>query len=311
VVICTYNPQRYQQLKEAIESLLNQSRKLDELIVVASGSQALKQLITSDYQDRENIKIVYSEESLSASQARNLGIKSVEADIIAFTDDDIVADVHWAENLLELYQTTDAIAVGGRIEPLWLEKEPDYLPDELLWLVGATHPSFLADDVVEIRNTFGPNMSFKKEVFDAIGDFNERLGFAKRGTSYIQGEEVDFGLRMMKRFGRGTLYTPKALIYHKVPASKLTFAVFLKRSFFQGYTKVLIQKTITKLDVLSPERSYLQRVFFRSIPNHFIKIFTGSKHRAEMKKLAVLFTCLWAAGLGYIYGHLKHIRRVQ
>jgi GT2 family glycosyltransferase len=275
--------------------------------VVASGSQALKRLILNDYKERNKVKLVYSEKSLSAAQARNLGIKNVEADILAFTDDDIVADKYWAENLLEQYGEPDVIAVGGRIEPIWMDKEPDYLPEELYWLVGATHPSFLTDEVAEIRNTFGPNMSFRKEVFDAIGDFNERLGFANRGTSYIQGEEVDFGLRMMSKLGKGNIFTPKALIYHKVPASKLKLNVLIKRSFFQGYTKFLLQKSMKQTDILGPERSYLRGLFFNLIPKYLGRIFTGNKHLAEAKKLTVLVTCLCAAGFGFIYGHLRHI----
>jgi glycosyltransferase involved in cell wall biosynthesis len=309
VIVCTYNPQRYNLLKEAIESLLDQSCKFDKLIVVASGSHALKQRIIRDYKDRDRVKLIYSEKSLSASQARNLGIKEVKADIIAFTDDDIVADKYWLENLLEQYQKTDAIAVGGRIEPIWLDKEPDYLPEELYWLVGATHPSFLTDEVAEIRNTFGPNMSFRKEVFDAIGGFNEQLGFADRGTSYIQGEEVDFSLRMMHKFGKGNIFTPKALINHKVPASKLKLSVFIKRSFFQGYTKVLIQKSMKHIDsILGPEKSYLQKLFLKLIPKYFAKIFTGPERCVQVKKFTVLIICLGAAGLGFAYGHLKHIR---
>ena len=274
---------------------------------MASGSQVLSQQLLNEYGHRKNVTIVNSEISLSATQARNLGLRTATADIIAFTDDDIVADRYWAENLLSTYRETDAIAVGGRIEPLWLEVKPDYLPGELYWLIGATDRSFLPDNVTETRNVFGPNMSFRKEVFDAIGYFNERLGFAKRGTSYIQGEEAEFGLRIINTFKRGTLYNPDALIFHKVPASKLKIATLIKRAFYQGYSKVLIQKTIKNTEILNPERAYLRRIFSKSIPRYLTKALTGPERLAEAKKLAVLITCVCATGIGFTYGHLRHI----
>ena len=52
--------------------------------------------------------------------------------------------------------------------------------------IGLSQSGGDADDVekkvVEVRNTFGPNMSFKREVFEKVGLFNEKLGFAKRGN---------------------------------------------------------------------------------------------------------------------------------
>jgi glycosyltransferase involved in cell wall biosynthesis len=311
VVVCTYDFNRYPGLQEAIDSLLRQSHKINEIIVVASGSHDLGERISNDYISQENIKVIISQKSFSATQARNVGIRSASADIIAFTDDDIVADINWAACLIETYHKMDVVAVGGKVLPIWLTGKPDHLPEELYWLVGATHESFIADRIMEMRNTFGPNMSFTRQVFETLGYFNEGLGFAERGTSYLQGEEPEFGLRMRSKLGRGIIYNPEAIVHHKVPSSKLKFRLLLHRSFYQGYSKALIQKLVPSPRFLNPEKSYLKNLFLKYFPERIKKIFVGDERLIEIKKLCVLLLSVLAAGLGFIYGHIKYITYKQ
>jgi GT2 family glycosyltransferase len=236
-----------------------------------------------------------------------VGIKSTASDILAFTDDDIVADRDWIAKLLHSYEQMNPLAIGGRLLPIWLSGEPTHLPEELYWLIGVTHESFLSDKVKEIRNTFGPNMSFKRVVFEEVGYFNENLSFADRGTSYIQGEEPEFGLRMLHKFNRGIVYNPQAIIYHKVPYSKLKTRVLLKRSYYQGYSKAIIQKSSYFTSSLKPEKSYLKNVLLIYLPLRIRNIFTSNSPMSEIKKLLLLIACVTLVGIGFIYGHIKFL----
>ena len=148
-------------------------------------------------------------------------------------------------------------------------------------------------------------MSFKREVFEKIGYFNENLSFANRGTSFIQGEEPELGLRMLHTFGKGIIYDPNVVIYHKVPGSKLKLSVLLKRSFYQGYSKAFIQRLSYNTPTLKPEKSYLKNVFFVFIPGRIKSIFTGQKPVSQIKKLLLLKMCVALVGIGFIYGYLK------
>jgi len=292
VVVCTYSPENYLNLKEAVDSLVHQSYKVTEIIVVVDGVQTLADRISTAYADHKNVKVIKTEKGLSITQARNVGIRAATGDIVAFTDDDAVPEKNWLECLVDTYQKTNALAVGGKILPIWLSGKPEHLPAELYWLVGVTHAGFAEEKVTEVRDAFGPNMSFKRAVFEKVGYFNENLGFSGRRTSYIQGEEPEFGLRMKKGLGRGVIYNPKAVVYHKVTASKLKFEVLLNRSFYQGYSKALIQKMASP-GALNTERSYLKKLFSRSTPSR------------TTKQTAVLLLCVLAVGLGFIYGRIK------
>jgi GT2 family glycosyltransferase len=305
VIVCSYDPQRYNQLKDTVDSLLHQTHSINEIIIVVSSSSIIKEKFSKDYFDYKNIQLIFSEQDLGAAQARNRGINYAKSEILAFTDDDVIADSNWIAYLIDTYKKTDAIAVGGKILPIWLTGKPAHLPEELYWLVGITHESFIADKFIELRNVFGPNMSFKRTVFESVGYFNESLGFAEKGTSYIQGEEPEFGLRMLTKLGKGILYNPKAVIYHKIPPHKLRYATLFKRSFYQGYTKSLIQKHINPPNILKIEKAYLKRLMSRYIPLRVKSLFYEPDRVPQVKRLFVLFLSVVCVGAGFIYGHFQ------
>lgn len=304
VVVCTHSLENIQDLREAVDSLLDQSYREIEIVVVVDGNRVLYDEILYIYKSCENLHVVDTEENLGLSGARNAGARVAKGDIVAFFDDDAFADKGWAENIMRIYQTSDAISVGGKILPVWLSGKPDYFPEELGWLVGITHEGFAGDTVTEVRNSFGPNMSFKREVFEKVGYFNERLGFGKRGTSYMQGEEADFTIRMRQEMGKGVIYNPEAVVYHKIPEWKTSPRVLLRRSFYQGYSKALLKRFNPASGSLTTEGSYLSDVLFRFIPRRTRRLFSKNAI-SEMKKLSFLLASVLSVGLGFGYGYLR------
>ena len=306
IVVCTYSLNNYQNLKDAVDNLLNQTHKEMEIIIVVDGNQELYEKIVKAYNNQKKIKVIASKENIGSSGVRNIGIKASRGNVIAFMDDDAIAERRWIENLVNTYYKFDAIAVGGKILPAWLCKQPDYFPDELGWLVGITNKGFAQEKVIEVRNTFGSNMSFKMEVFEKIGLFNEKFGFAKRGTSHIQAEEVEFSLRMKNKLGKGVIYNPEAIVYHKIPQSKVKVKMLLKRAFYQGYSKAIIKKNFIFLpESLTTEKSYLKSLFSKHIPQRIKFFFTGSNRIADIKQLSFLVTAIFTVGFGFMCGYMK------
>jgi len=304
-IVCTHSLDNYQNLMDAVDSLLNQTHTDLEIIIVVDGNEELYEKVANVYDAQEKIKVLATRENIGVSGARNTGIRAARGDFIAFMDDDAIAEERWVENLVDAYQKLDAIAVGGRILPIWLSKQPDYFPEELYWLVGVTHEGFTQEKVVEVRNTVGSNMSFKREVFEKIELFWEKLGFAKRGTSYLQGEEAEFTLRMKSKLGKGVIYNPEAVVYHKIPASKTEPRTLLRRAFHQGYSKALLKRLNLSSEALTTERSYLKDLLFKYIPRRIKRIFSASNSVMELKKLSVLIASVLSVGLGFVYGYTK------
>ena len=304
IIVCTHSLDNFQNLMDAIDSLLNQTHKEMELIVVVDGNHELYERIVKVYDAQEKLEVVATKDNIGLSGARNTGISAAQGDAIAFFDDDAVAEKSWVENLVNIYEELDAIAVGGKILPIWLTRRPDYLPEELDWLVGATYEGFSEEEVAEVRNTFGSNMSFKKEVFEKIGLFNERFGVARSRISCMQGEEAEFTVRMKNKLGKGIIYNPEAIVYHKIPPSRTKPRTLLRRAFYQGYSKALLKRVDLSSAVLATEGSYLMDLLFKYIPRR-IKGFFSSNSIREIKQLSFLAAIIVIVGLGFLYGYVK------
>jgi glycosyltransferase involved in cell wall biosynthesis len=185
IIICTYRSERYEDFVEAVNSLLSQSYNNLEIVVVVDGNRELyDRILKSGIEEADKvkgkIKVILNEENMGLSASRNKGIKEAKGDIIAFFDDDAVADKNWVKELVKMYEEHDAIAAGGKILPKWVTKKPKYLPEEYYWLVGATHKGF-PGEVTEVRNTFGSNLSFKADVLRELEGFRGEMGMKGKG----------------------------------------------------------------------------------------------------------------------------------
>jgi glucosyl-dolichyl phosphate glucuronosyltransferase len=233
VIVCAHMTERYGDLTEALSSLKAQSYPSVEIVCVSDGNADLYDRLKRDDWE-EGAVLIHNEINMGLSESRNRGIFRARGDIIAFFDDDAVADPRWIEELVKMYSERNAIAAGGRILPLWLNGKPGFLPPEYYWLIGATHKGF-AEEVGDVRNTFGSNISFKTDVLKALGGFRSEMGF--HGKGMLQSEETEFCDRMKKTFGKGVTYNPQAIVYHKVFPERLKKKFLFKRAFWQGYSK--------------------------------------------------------------------------
>jgi len=308
IVVPSYRTENRSNLERAIDSLLRQSYADIEVVVVLHTSKDLHEKIARAYDGLAKVRVIFNRQSLGASAARNIGIRVAQGDVLAFLDDDAVADQKWVENLINSYQELQAIAVGGKILPLWIPAKPAYFPDELYWLVGATHKDFAEDAVVEVRNVFASNMSFRKEAFEQVGLFNESLGFGNQGKSCLQGDEAEFSLRMTSKLGKRVIYNPRAVVYHRTPVSKARIGPLLKRSFYQGYSKALLRRLTSCTNAISIEKSHLKHLVSEYIPQRIERVLTGPYRAAEAKQLLVLISCIVAVGLGFMYGYVGRAR---
>ena len=99
VVIPVYNVEKY--LRQCIDSILNQSYKPSEIVLVDDGSIDNSPAICDEYANKyEFIKVVHkSNEGLGF--ARNTGIENCTTDFVTFFDSDDFADSNYLEMLMK------------------------------------------------------------------------------------------------------------------------------------------------------------------------------------------------------------------
>lgn len=100
VIVPVYNSE--QELRDCLDSLVEQTEKDIEIIVIDDGSTDNSPEIEAEYQKKyPNVKVYRNERNLGQSETRNRGIALAEGDYIAFLDSDDYVNPGMYE---ELYQ---------------------------------------------------------------------------------------------------------------------------------------------------------------------------------------------------------------
>ena len=299
VIICTHRIERYNDFIEAVDSLISQSYDNIEIICIVDGNKDYYEIIKKKKGDqfkKHEIKLLLNSKNLGLLESRNRGVSLATGDIVAFIDDDAIADKDWIKELVKMYKR-GAIAAGGKLVPLWVAKRPRWIPEEFYWLIGATHLGF-PEEVTVVRNTFGSNLSFKREVFLELGGFNTRMGGIK-GRKMLQGGETELCERMRKKYGKGVMYNPNAIVYHKIFKRRTEIGFLVRRAFWQGYSKALMKKLVGGIDV---ETSFLRYLLIDRTLDRLKSIVKGSAD--DLSKLMVIWLLTFFVGVGYIYGKI-------
>jgi GT2 family glycosyltransferase len=221
VIVCTAG--REVQLERGVRSLLSQRRADLEVIVVdnrpARGGAwpTLAPLLAAD----ERLRYV-AEPRPGLSVARNRGVSESEADIVAFTDDDVVADPGWLDWLLEPFREPAVSVSCGMVLPLALRNESQKLFEryggfskglrrrsydlELGQAPGRLLYPFI-NGVVGVGNS----MAFRRTELVAGGGFDPALGAGSPGRA---GEETcAFSSAILR--GARLVYEPRAVCWHE------------------------------------------------------------------------------------------------
>ena len=106
IIVPIYNVEKY--LSRCIESILNQTFKDFELILVNDGSTDNCKEICEKYKRMDSRIIVANKKNGGLSSARNLGIDISKGDYIGFVDSDDFIDVHMYEILLNTINAYDS-----------------------------------------------------------------------------------------------------------------------------------------------------------------------------------------------------------
>lgn len=299
VVICTYSEEMYEHFQESLESVRDQTYDPIEIVVMVDGNETLYEQIETEYGGLEEVTIHCNDENLGLSGSRTRAIQFVTGDVVALIDDDAVADERWIEELVSVYEATDAIAAGGKITPLWVAGKPGFLPEEFYWLVGVTHRGF-ADPWEEVRNTNGSNISFRTWVLEELGGFETDVG--RKGENNLQAHETEFCSRMREEYGRGVVYNPDAQVGHKVFEYRTDKRWLLDRAFWQGYSKRAMEDIVSE-DATEEEFSFLDQLLFTFVPGRVKSLLFGPSLQ-KVLQLVALLVLTGTVGVGYLYGIL-------
>ena len=112
VIVPVYNVENY--LNKCLDSLINQTYKNLEIIVINDGSTDNSGIICQEYAQKDNRIIYVEKENGGQSEARNMGLDRMTGSYVTFVDSDDWVESDYVETLYQKiteYQTD--IAVGN------------------------------------------------------------------------------------------------------------------------------------------------------------------------------------------------------
>ncbi|WP_329084636.1 MULTISPECIES: glycosyltransferase family 2 protein [unclassified Streptosporangium] len=310
VVICVYTEDRWEDIRAAVESVQNQTHEPHEIILVVDYNPDLHLRLKKEY---PGAIVVENAQEKGLSGGKNTGAATASGDIVAYLDDDAVAEPGWLEALEEGFQDPTIVGVGGQTRPLWgIGHRPGWYPHEFDWTVGCSYLG-MPTERARIRNVMGGNAAFRREVIGGVGGFHTGIGRSVQGRKPrpLGCEETEFCIRLSQRMpGSGMLFEPAAVIGHKVPPVRSTFAYFRSRCFAEGLSKALVAQSVGAGDGLSSERAHA----LKALPLGALRG-VGEALRGDLPGLgragAIVVGLAWTTW-GYVVGSLRlKLKRVR
>lgn len=238
--LCTHN--RAALLDGAIASLLGQSLPPSEyeILVIDNASTDATPAVIRRYLDAPGAVTLRSavQPLLGLSHARNLAADMAAGEIIAYLDDDAVADPGWLAALLDAYAAfPDAWAAGGPVRLAWQTPRPAWLGDELLPMLSRLDLGEERRPLDAQEYLWGTSLSCHRQAFRNLGLFRTDLG--RRGKALVSGEDTEFQ-RRIRVANRQVVYAPAAQVAHWVEPARTRQRYFVARAYGKGRTRALV-----------------------------------------------------------------------
>jgi glycosyltransferase involved in cell wall biosynthesis len=219
--ICTRD--RPLKLVRALESLHRQSIALREVVVVDNApteDERTHALVRESFPEA----IYVHEPRPGLDVARNTMLRTARGDLVAFLDDDAVADPDWARALRDTFRDGSVGACTGRVEALALETDAQRLFEANGGFSRGADRVRLPDDAGRRLHGLsapliawalsvgsGCSLAVRRKRALELGGFDEALD---RGRPLPGGGDLDFLWRVLQA-GHRVVYEPGAVAWHE------------------------------------------------------------------------------------------------
>lgn len=218
VAVCTRD--RAAELARCLDALSACRGSEFELLVVdnAPETDAVRALLDTRFP-----RVRYAREPRPGLDwARNRAILEASGEILAFTDDDAVADAGWAAAVRRVFaEQREVMAVTGPVAPEELETEAQQLFEDYggfgrgferrCCRASGDHRGRAVGHHRPAQFGTGANMAFRRELFARIGGFDPALDV---GTPTGGGGDLEMFFRVVQE-GYTLAYEPDAIVWHR------------------------------------------------------------------------------------------------
>ena len=230
VIVPAYNAQ--ETLPFLIDSLSDQSFDDFEVIVVDDCSSDNTSLLV----ETSSFNLVKLRKNHGPAFCRNIGVLHSSGDMLVFTDSDCFADRLWLEKINNQFQQNNIDALMGRLVLM----PSSYLGDSISALGFPAGGSlgfesvWKVDDHGYTNSLSSCNCAVRREVFEAIGGFDETFPYA--------GGEDSFFAYSLVRAGYKIRYCPDVVAWHGPRDSLKDFIIW---QFKRGISSYMFSQKVS------------------------------------------------------------------
>lgn len=263
-----YNGEKY--LQEAIDSILGQTFKDFEFLIINDGSTDKTAEILKSYND-PRIKIINNEKNIGLTKSLNKGLRLVRGEYIARQDADDISMPERLEKEVEFLEQNKNVGLVGT--DYFMINEKGKVVHIVKCLNGCRE---LKAKLLE-SNQFGHgSVMFRRECIDNIGAYREEFKFA---------QDYDFYLRIVEAYDVANISEP--LYKWRIDSKSISVA---KKALQDKYTLLAIELAKEKRKLGKDELQSLKR----EEVNNFMDNYLISKYEFQNKKKIAQNYCFWS-----------------
>jgi glycosyltransferase involved in cell wall biosynthesis len=202
------------------------------LVVDNNSTDDTRQVVEQIKATSERALVYVRETRQGVSYARNAGLAAGSGEIIGFIDDDEEVDEQWFFVIAREFSDEATEYIGGPYLPNCDVPIPEWIPPAYSGVIGL-HPvrqrSRYGHEFA--GNLNGGNAVFRRTVFKRVGAYDNRLGRSAKGL--LSEEDAELYRRMVDAELCG-VYVPDLMVYHHIPASRLTREYYRSWFYWRG-----------------------------------------------------------------------------
>ncbi len=179
-----------------------------EIILIDQSTEENFKTLESSLQNIPNAKLIHFR-TANTPKYLNYGWKNAQAPIVLYLDDDTSITPETIKKHLQAFNNSDIHGVAGRVINDG-ERVTNNAPiGKITWYGAQFDANFSAQHEDFVDYPYGCNMSFRKNSLRELEGFDEKL----MSPIYAY-NEVDLGSRLNKKWPKGLIFQPRALVYH-------------------------------------------------------------------------------------------------
>ena len=198
IILPTYNGSRF--IKDAIDSILNQSFEDWELIIVNDCSTDCTPDIIDEYLINDSrIRVIHNEVNQKLPKSLNIGFREAKGELLTWTSDDNM----YRENAIE--KMVDYL--NNNLAEMMVCTRFDFVDDECNYQGTSSEYS---NDLMLVNNCVGACFMYRKAVLHEVGEYDANLFLV---------EDYEYWLRILFKYGNIAYLDENLYIYRNQKGS--------------------------------------------------------------------------------------------